>query len=404
MSIKAEAECNSCGVVVPVEQAMHWIMINPLSSIGDPIGKPMHLCREKCTPEFAAKYPGAELAGFLVETAPRVEVITRPVRIDITSDAPVSPRLARTTIAIRAPWAWFRPRQFAIPAGTADAPLERVQHPVTGHHYMVRVGAESAKDWVICDFRIGNQSQFAQSGEIAGDLIREMESMDFARCPSDMTMSIDVRYIGKNPEGEVFTATIVGEAPEGGLSDVTELEPRTVPGGEQPTPANMVMVRGVGRVGPVLDVQQPFKVLPVRVQTIAKNLEMWFTRFDNESHRTTKRAPMEMLRTGAQIEVAYIGPDDKIEVIIDPAKNNNVVHADGPGRVYNIVSLVLTHTRKLAPATHPPRYIIRVIDPVQPFLEARKRDEAKLTFEMPAEFRGVPAPHAADASADPKTV
>lgn len=405
MSIKAEAECNSCGVMVPVEQSANWMVINPLSAMGVPIGNPMHLCREKCVPEFAAKYPGAELAAFLVETAPRVEEVVRRVRLEISSDGPVSPRLERTTIVIRQKFEWFKPREIIIPGGTADAPLESMKHPVTGMPHVVRVGAESAKDWVVSDFRVGNRSQFAQAGEISGDVIREMGEMDYDRCQADMTMSIDVRYIGKNPEGEVFTATMLGFIPEDAVVDGSRVDSKTAPNDYSRT-AGMVMVKMgaetiARRATPTLDVQQPFKALPVPVQAIAKNLETWFAKFGNEPNRITQRSPSQMLMIDGELEVANVAPDDVITMIIDSAKNIGAVHASGAGRIYNIVSLVLAHTRKLAPSDQQPRYVIRVIDRAEPFLPNKKRDEAKLVFEMPAELRGVPAGHAADTLAGP---
>ncbi len=219
-----------------------------------------------------------------------------------------------------------------------------------------------------------------------------------------MTMSIDVRYVGKNPDGEVFTATLVGVVPDpataNGDAKVESSTSTTV--GD--TSKEVVMVDASERRtkrhdrGPMLDVQQPFNALPAPVREIAQNLSMWFAKFDNDPNRITQRSPAQMLIGGAELEVVHVGADDVITHIIDATKNGNVVHAGGPGRVYNIVSLVLAHTRKLAPSDQPPRYVVRVVDPAAAFLPNKKRDEAKLVFEMPAALRGVAA-HTPDVTA-----
>jgi hypothetical protein len=75
--------------------------------------------------------------------------------------------------------------------------------------------AKGAADWIINDIRIGNRSQFAQSGDIPADMFRS-SSIDsfvsFETAQIAMDVVLVVTYVGANPEGEVFYASMIGTA------------------------------------------------------------------------------------------------------------------------------------------------------------------------------------------------
>jgi len=72
-----------------------------------------------------------------------------------------------------------------------------------------------AADWIVNDIKIGNRSQFSQSGDIPGDMfantaIDGFVSFETAQTAMDVVMV--VTYIGSNESGVPFYASIVGTA------------------------------------------------------------------------------------------------------------------------------------------------------------------------------------------------
>jgi hypothetical protein len=72
-----------------------------------------------------------------------------------------------------------------------------------------------AADWIVNDIKIGNRSQFSQSGDIPGDMfatnaIDGFVSFETAQTAMDVVMV--VTYIGTNESGAAFYASIVGTA------------------------------------------------------------------------------------------------------------------------------------------------------------------------------------------------
>jgi hypothetical protein len=72
-----------------------------------------------------------------------------------------------------------------------------------------------AADWIVNDIKIGNRSQFSQSGDIPGDMfatgaIDSFVSFETAQTAMDVVMV--VTYIGSNESGVPFYASIVGTA------------------------------------------------------------------------------------------------------------------------------------------------------------------------------------------------
>jgi len=72
-----------------------------------------------------------------------------------------------------------------------------------------------AADWIVNDIKIGNRSQFSQSGDVPGDMfatnaIDGFVSFETAQTAMDVVMV--VTYIGTNEDGAAFYASIVGTA------------------------------------------------------------------------------------------------------------------------------------------------------------------------------------------------
>ena len=72
-----------------------------------------------------------------------------------------------------------------------------------------------AADWVVNDVKIGNRSQFSQSGDVPGDMfatnaIDGFVSFETAQTSMDVVMV--VTYIGLNESGCPFFGSIVGTA------------------------------------------------------------------------------------------------------------------------------------------------------------------------------------------------
>jgi hypothetical protein len=75
--------------------------------------------------------------------------------------------------------------------------------------------AGGAADWIVNDFKIGNRSQFVQSGDVPGDLFATNAIDTFVRFESAQTamdVVVVVTYIGLNESGCPFFGACVGTA------------------------------------------------------------------------------------------------------------------------------------------------------------------------------------------------
>ena len=78
-----------------------------------------------------------------------------------------------------------------------------------------RLTIENAERWIVHDFKIGNRSQFAQSGDVPGSIFDARiadATLSFETAQTAMDVTFDVTYIGPNAEGEQFLATVTGTA------------------------------------------------------------------------------------------------------------------------------------------------------------------------------------------------
>lgn len=100
-------------------------------------------------------------------------------------------------IVARPQMAAFRPERFLISsAGTPNG----------------------AADWYVTDIRIGNRSQLAQASEIPGEMFgtNAIDAyISFETVQPSMDVTIVVRYVGPNPDGAPFYASMVGTIADG---------------------------------------------------------------------------------------------------------------------------------------------------------------------------------------------
>jgi hypothetical protein len=75
--------------------------------------------------------------------------------------------------------------------------------------------AGGSADWIVNDIKIGNRSQFVQSGDVPGDLFATNAIDTFVRFESAQTamdVVVVVTYIGLNESGAPFFGAMVGTA------------------------------------------------------------------------------------------------------------------------------------------------------------------------------------------------
>ena len=75
--------------------------------------------------------------------------------------------------------------------------------------------AGGAADWIVNDIKIGNRSQFVQSGDVPGDLFATNAIDTFVRfeaAQTAMDVVVVVTYIGLNESGAPFFGAMVGTA------------------------------------------------------------------------------------------------------------------------------------------------------------------------------------------------
>lgn len=70
--------------------------------------------------------------------------------------------------------------------------------------------AGGAGDWIVSDFRVDGISQFAQSGDIPGDMFSTTAIDTFVKFQPGKQIEIDVTYIGLEAEGVRFVGSFLG--------------------------------------------------------------------------------------------------------------------------------------------------------------------------------------------------
>lgn len=79
----------------------------------------------------------------------------------------------------------------------------------------IRITSAHPERFVIADILIGNRPQLLSAGELPGDALSSAafdNMLHFDTCQTAMDIEFRVRYIGNDPEGEVFEAKVTGTA------------------------------------------------------------------------------------------------------------------------------------------------------------------------------------------------
>lgn len=196
MSNKSERVCDHCGQSSADPQVIHWPTIRIHAVQGFRTGSvvdrapavevidDLHVC-QGCLPALATFFPKAKIA---IE-----QLAQHEATIEIKSVERIMPGASAAIILKghdRPPASWFDISRLVI--------------------------AERPSDWVVNELRIGMRAQFAQAGDVPGDLfgpdITDAHVM-FDRLRSFEDFQIGVTYIGKNPEGVRFVGKMIGTSP-----------------------------------------------------------------------------------------------------------------------------------------------------------------------------------------------
>ena len=76
-------------------------------------------------------------------------------------------------------------------------------------------GGVAASDWIVNDVKVGNKSQFSQSGDVPGDLFAATtidSFVSFATVQTAMDFVMLVTYIGTSESGAPFYCAVLGTA------------------------------------------------------------------------------------------------------------------------------------------------------------------------------------------------
>jgi hypothetical protein len=196
-------QCNKCGNTTTDNAiAMDWPEVRIMTA-HEHLEPAQHLCTD-CLPALAAIFPDAgieklarhemtikvrETQRVLPDGEMRISVVSKPMsaaELAMASNARVASNRNSNVPSVE----WFQTTKLVI------------------------LGA--AMDWLIRDIRVGNRSQFAQAGDVPGDMFAEgnqTTEIELEKWRPNMTFEIYVKYIGKNPEGALFACDVTGIAP-----------------------------------------------------------------------------------------------------------------------------------------------------------------------------------------------
>jgi hypothetical protein len=117
-------------------------------------------------------------------------------------------------------------RRWILPMSTGVPILPTQQAQITGRpqavaycvtRFIIGNGgtAGGAADWIVNDLKIGNQSQFVQSGDVPGDsfAVNAIDAfVSFQTAQTAMDVVVVITYIGMNESGVPFYSTMLGTA------------------------------------------------------------------------------------------------------------------------------------------------------------------------------------------------
>lgn len=176
MSTISQIACDRCRKIVSFDEGASWLSLQ--LGIGTRIE--VEVC-PSCVPAFAEFLPGVDrelLSRF----------VTYPESFTLNSEG-----------------------ERVLPKAVVQV-TERLQMPFRAEQIVIE---ERPFDWVVNDIRIGNRHQFAQSGDVPGDLFGPdavVGALSFETAQRGQPFVIIATYIGKNPEGAAFKCTVHGVA------------------------------------------------------------------------------------------------------------------------------------------------------------------------------------------------
>jgi hypothetical protein len=177
----------------------------PASAYRQPIVRPYGtVIRDHRTPQ---PFVGAEVPGYDLQ-AP-LDAFPWPPRAAVV-DAPL-PTEANRDILPMSTGVPILPTQSAQITGRPQTLVYKI-----GRFVISNAGtAGGAADWIVNDIKIGNRSQFVQSGDVPGDMFATNAIDTFVRFASAQTamdVVVVVTYIGLNESGCPFFGAMVGTA------------------------------------------------------------------------------------------------------------------------------------------------------------------------------------------------
>jgi hypothetical protein len=174
----------------------------PASAYRQPIVRPAYgaVVRDHRTPWLGAELPGGAVPPDAYAWPPRAAVVDAPLPTEANRDIlPMS-----TGVPIL-------PTQSAQITGRPQTLVYKI-----GRFVISNAGtAGGAADWIVNDIKIGNRSQFVQSGDVPGDMFATNAIDTFVRFASAQTamdVVVVVTYIGLNESGCPFFGAMVGTA------------------------------------------------------------------------------------------------------------------------------------------------------------------------------------------------
>lgn len=107
----------------------------------------------------------------------------------------------------------FRPERLFVSSYSPEYKIPWWKRPLVP--WIVIPKTHGAGDWLINDIIIGNRSQFAQAGNLPGDLFSNTaidSFVTFDTCQTAMDVRLLVTYVGPVKEGCAFTGAMLGTA------------------------------------------------------------------------------------------------------------------------------------------------------------------------------------------------
>ena len=113
------------------------------------------------------------------------------------------------------------PRRAILPMGSGVSILPNATANITSRPQSMAFRPErvviggTPSDWIVNDIKVGNRSQFSQSGDVPGEVFAASASdsfVSFDTVQTAMDFVMTVTYVGPNKDGEPFNCGVLGTA------------------------------------------------------------------------------------------------------------------------------------------------------------------------------------------------